>query len=62
MVDRVQKVALGLGLVAQLPQNVAQHQHILEAALAKDEDAVSARIEEHLSRHLIRPIPERVVA
>lgn len=43
-----------------LPQNVAQHQQILDAALAKDEEAVCARIEEHLSRHLIRPIPERL--
>ncbi len=43
-----------------LPQNVTQHQAILEAALAKDEDLTCARIVEHLSRHLVRPIPERV--
>jgi len=45
-----------------LPQNVAQHQAILDAALAKDEALTCAQIKEHLSRHLIRPLPQKVVA
>ena len=42
-----------------LPQNIAQHQAILEAALAKDEDLTCAQIEGHLSRHLIRALPAK---
>lgn len=42
-----------------LPQNVAQHQAILDAALAKDEELTCARIADHMSRHLVRPIPEQ---
>jgi DNA-binding GntR family transcriptional regulator len=43
-----------------LPQNIKQHQAILDAALSKDEDLACQKIEEHLSRHLIRPLPGKV--
>jgi DNA-binding GntR family transcriptional regulator len=45
-----------------LPQNVAQHQVILDAALAKDAPLICSQIEDHLSRHLIRPLAKRGVA
>ncbi len=45
-----------------LPQNVAQHHLILNAALAKDEALTCRYIEEHLSRHLIRDLSRRGAA
>ncbi|MDE0850333.1 GntR family transcriptional regulator [Yoonia sp.] len=38
-----------------VPENVAQHQAILDAVLAKDEDLTRARVHDHLSRNLTRP-------
>lgn len=45
-----------------LPQNVAQHQIILDAALAKDEALTCRSIQDHLSRHLIRELPQQGAA
>lgn len=38
-----------------IPENVAQHQGILDAVLARDEDLVRARIHAHLSRNMTQP-------
>lgn len=40
---------------AFVPENVKQHQSILDAVLARDEDAVRTRIHDHLSRNLTQP-------
>ena len=45
-----------------VPENIAQHKGILDAALRKDEALVRRRIHDHLSRNLIRPLPEPVPA
>lgn len=45
-----------------IPENVEQHQAILDAALAKDEAQVRRHIHEHLRRNLARPYPAPVVA
>lgn len=37
------------------PENIAEHQAILDAALRRDEAAVRARIHDHLKRNLSRP-------
>lgn len=39
-----------------VPENVAQHQGILDAVLAKDEALTRARIHDHLSRNFTRPV------
>ena len=41
------------------PENILQHQEILEAALDRDEDLVKNRIHAHLARNLVRPLPEK---
>ena len=45
-----------------MPENIEQHKGILEAALRHDEDLIRTRIREHLSRSLIRPLPEKLSA
>lgn len=42
-----------------VPENIQQHQGILDAALGKDEDLTCARIRDHLSRNLIRPLTRK---
>ncbi|MGB0505065.1 MAG: GntR family transcriptional regulator [Pikeienuella sp.] len=42
-----------------IPENIEQHQGILDAALAHDEDLIRKRIASHLSRNLARPLPEK---
>ncbi len=44
---------------AFVPENVVQHQGILEAALAHDEDLIRTRIHTHLSRNLMHPLPKK---
>ncbi len=39
-----------------VPENIAQHQAILNAALDRNEDAVKAAITDHLSRNLTAPL------
>lgn len=39
-----------------IPENVAQHQGILDAVLAKDEDLTRVRLHDHLSRNFTRPV------
>ncbi len=39
-----------------VPENVTQHQGILDAVLAKDEALTRSRIHEHLSRNFTRPV------
>ncbi|MCP3972064.1 MAG: GntR family transcriptional regulator [Rhodobacteraceae bacterium] len=41
-----------------VPENIEQHRGILEAALAHDEALVRERIQGHLARYLLRPLPE----
>lgn len=43
-----------------VPENVIQHQGILNAALDRDEAAVRQRIHDHLSRNLSHPLPKAV--
>ncbi len=40
-----------------VPENIEQHQGILEAALQHDEDLVRSRIHHHLARNLAHPLP-----
>ncbi len=40
-----------------IPENIEQHKMILDAALDRDEDAVRERIQDHLSRNLMHPLP-----
>lgn len=40
-----------------VPENIAQHKGILDAALAHDEALIRHRITEHLSRNLTFPLP-----
>jgi len=40
------------------PENIQEHQSILDAALDRDESLVRKRIHEHLSRNLIHALPE----
>ena len=42
---------------AFVPENVAQHKAILDAALDRDEDRACRNIHDHLSRNLARPLP-----
>ena len=42
-----------------LPENILQHQGILEAALDRDEDLLRRLIHDHLSRNLAQPLPEK---
>ena len=42
-----------------VPENVEQHQSILEAVLDHNEDQVRQRITDHLSRNLAEPLPEK---
>lgn len=42
-----------------VPENIKEHQGILDAALTKDEDLICHRISAHLSRNLIRPLPQK---
>ena len=44
-----------------LPENITQHQLIVDAALAGDEDLVRQRIHDHLARNLILPLPHPAV-
>ncbi len=45
--------------VDYVPENIKEHQGILDAALNKDEDLTCNRIREHLSRNLIRPLTKK---
>lgn len=47
---------------AFLPENIAQHQAILDAVLARDEERARAMIYSHLSRSLSIRVPEPVAA
>lgn len=40
-----------------VPENIQQHQNILDAALDRDETLIRSRIAEHLGRNLARPLP-----
>lgn len=40
-----------------VPQNIQEHQSILDAALARDEDLMRRRIHDHLARNLAHPLP-----
>ncbi|MDE2632288.1 MAG: GntR family transcriptional regulator [Paracoccaceae bacterium] len=42
-----------------VPENILQHQGILEAALDRDEDLLRRLIHDHLSRNLAQPLPEK---
>lgn len=42
-----------------VPENITQHQGILDAALSKDEDLICNRIRTHLSRNLLRPLTKK---
>jgi len=41
------------------PENILQHQEILEAALDRDEDLIKSRIHAHLARNLAHPLPQK---
>ena len=43
-----------------VPENILQHQGILEAALDRDEDLLRRLIHDHLSRNLAQPLPEKI--
>ncbi len=43
-----------------ISENVDQHKAILDAAISHDEDLTCDRIISHLSRNLIRPIPDKM--
>ena len=45
-----------------IPENLTQHRNILDAAVNRNEDLVRTCIHDHLSRNLIKPLPERVKA
>ena len=43
---------------AFVPENIAQHEAILDAVLQRDEDLVRQRIHMHLARNLVEPLSE----
>lgn len=45
-----------------VPQNIREHQGILDAALARDEGLLRTRIHDHLARNLMNPLPSRLQA
>lgn len=42
-----------------VPQNILEHQGILDAALARDEALIRSRIHDHLARNLMAPLPTK---
>lgn len=41
------------------PENIREHQAILDAALVRNEDLIRVTVNDHLARNLIRPLPQK---
>lgn len=41
------------------PENIREHQAILDAALERNEDLMRVTINDHLARNLVRPLPQK---
>lgn len=41
------------------PENIREHQAILDAALERNEDLMRVTVNDHLARNLIRPLPQK---
>ncbi|MBW4706479.1 GntR family transcriptional regulator [Roseobacter sp. YSTF-M11] len=41
------------------PENIREHQAILDAALERNEDLMRVRVHDHLARNLIKPLPQK---